>query len=140
MRILVALDFSECSSLACQWALARAVGLGVEELVFHHVLDEMQSPQEELGLLEKATRDVIRFVDTLREGAALEGVELRYSVTRGKPADELVAAALSHRADAVVMGTHGRTGLDRFLLGSVAESVVRRAPCTVIVVKPEPGA
>lgn len=57
-------------------------------------------------------------------------------VTTGHPAERIVALATALDADVIVMGTHGRTGLKRIVLGSVAEEVVRRAPCTVHVLRP----
>ncbi len=140
MRILVALDFSESSSLACRWAIAHARGLGATELVFNHVA-ERGEPSAELEELEQATRDLRRFVDAQAAGMApLDGIEVRYAVSRGTPGEEILRAITAHCADAVVMGTNNRKGLDRLLLGSVAESIVRGAPCTVIVVKPGMGA
>ena len=53
----------------------------------------------------------------------------------GNPADKIVAVAKEEQADLIVMGTHGRTGLVRLLFGSVAEAVVRRAPCPVLTFK-----
>ena len=53
-----------------------------------------------------------------------------------KPADEILAAAREWEADAIVIGTHGRSGMSRLVLGSTAESVVRQALCPVLVVKP----
>jgi len=139
VRILVALDFSECSGLAVRWALERVRGLSVDEIVFHHVIDPDEAPPEQLGALEKAVAEVRTFVEVLLEPQMVpEDVELRYAISRGKPADEILEAAHTHRAHTIVMGTQGRRGLDRLLLGSVAEAVVRRAPCTVVVVKPEP--
>lgn len=135
MRLLVALDYSPCSSAACKWALERVAGLEVEQLIFHHVLDPAEVPQKELGALERASREVRIFVAA--QGTVPEGVEVRYAVSVGKPAEQILAAVASHRVGAVVMGTNGRRGLDRLLLGSVAETVVREAPCTVIVVKPD---
>ncbi len=57
-------------------------------------------------------------------------------VATGHPAERIVALADSIDADIIVMGTHGRTGLKRWVLGSVAEEVVRRAPCGVFVIRP----
>lgn len=131
----MALDYSECSTLACRWALARLEGLGVERVIFLHVLDAAPGA---LGAIEKATRELRRFVEALAGGALPGSVDVRYAAVHGKPADEILKAALAHKVDAVVTGTNSRTGLDRLLLGSVAESVVRGARCTVIVVKPGP--
>jgi nucleotide-binding universal stress UspA family protein len=57
-------------------------------------------------------------------------------VATGHPAERIVALAAAVDADVVVMGTHGRTGLKRWMLGSIAEEVVRRAPCGVFVIRP----
>jgi len=61
-------------------------------------------------------------------------------VVAGHPADAIVRAAQERGADLIVMGTHGRTGLQHVLLGSVAEKVVRLAPCPVLTVRRQPGA
>lgn len=56
-------------------------------------------------------------------------------VVQGDPADQIVAAARASQCDLIVMGTHGRSGLSRLLMGSVAEHVMREAPCPVLTVK-----
>lgn len=66
---------------------------------------------------------------------AVEGRPVEYVVRVGSPAGELVAAAVEWGADLVVIGSHGRTGLQRVLLGSVARSVLLHAPCSVLVVR-----
>lgn len=63
------------------------------------------------------------------------GVRARWTVRTGVPYKEIVAAAESERPDFIVMGTQGRGGLDRALLGSVAEKVIRLAPCPVLTVR-----
>lgn len=137
VRILVAVDFSECSRHACRWAVERLSTLSAHELVFHHVGDPTRLPAEEVGALEEVIAQVRTFVkETVGQKALPEGVEIRYAVSRGRPAESLIAAATTQRTDAIVMGTNGRRGLDRILLGSVAEGVVRAAPCTVVVVRP----
>lgn len=139
VRILVAIDFDESSALPCRWVLAHAGGLGADAVIFHHVA-EPGDPANELDELEQATRELRKFVETFSNEMPLpDGIEVRYKVSPGKPADEILRAASAHRADAIVMGTNSRKGFDRLLLGSVAESVVRAAPCTVIVVKPGTG-
>jgi universal stress protein A len=138
LRVLVALDYSDCSKLACRWVLTRLSALKVEELIFHHSADPAFCT--DLSGIERAAGELREFVAELAEDDIPRGLEVRYAVTAGKPAEEILAAAEAHQTDTIVMGTHGRTGLDRLLLGSVAESVVRMAPCTVVVVKPGPEA
>lgn len=56
-------------------------------------------------------------------------------LVQGEPAEQILAAARDSRCDLIVMGTHGRSGLPRLLMGSVAEAVLREAPCPVLIVK-----
>ena len=127
MRVLVALDYSPCSRLACEWAVARH---RPSELLFHHVIRD-----RDVGDIERAVGELRVFVQELA-GGELEGA--RYTVAAGQPGEEIVRTAEVHGVEAIVMGTNGRQGLDRLLVGSVAEAVVRAAPCTVVVVKPGP--
>jgi universal stress protein A len=62
-------------------------------------------------------------------------VQVEHIVAEGSPPTDIVRLAQDYNADIIVMGTHGRTGLSRLVMGSVAEQVVRRAPCPVVTVK-----
>ncbi len=62
-------------------------------------------------------------------------IPVRHAVLEGDPASEIVRYAADQQADVIVIGTHGRTGVDRLVLGSVAERVMREAHCSVLVVK-----
>jgi nucleotide-binding universal stress UspA family protein len=62
-------------------------------------------------------------------------ISVQHVLLEGEPATEIVHYARDAGIDLIVMGTHGRTGLDRLLMGSVAEKVMREAPCSVLVVK-----
>jgi nucleotide-binding universal stress UspA family protein len=64
-----------------------------------------------------------------------EGIAVEFVIADGEPGEEIVRVAKEHRCDLIVMGTHGRTGLSRLLMGSVAERVMRRAPCPVLTLK-----
>lgn len=130
MQLVVAMDFSDCSRLACAWTAEHGVRLGATEVTFVHVCDE----EGGLPALERHATRLRAVVDEVWKGVT--GVVRRYAVVHGKADVEILRAAVEHEAFAVVMGTNGRVGLDRFLLGSVAEKVVRGAPCTVITVKP----
>jgi len=70
------------------------------------------------------------------------GVHVEYLLVEGSEVTEIIRTAQAKKADLIVMGTHGRTGLGRILLGSVAEYVLRQSPCPVLTVRtvgPEPG-
>lgn len=138
-RILVATDFAESAEQALDYAteLARTQAA---ELVLLHVYVE-PPPYPEVASAQVATiyEEQRRWVETALEerGRRARGAGLlaRSLVRTGSPAAVIARTAEEEGADMVVVGTHGRSGLDRLLLGSVAERVVRLAPCPVLVVK-----
>jgi nucleotide-binding universal stress UspA family protein len=140
-RIVCPTDFSAAAANAERHAVGLAKALGAE-LVLLHVASEAPLWRESVGSAEvrKIFESQRRWVaDTLAERAGAlgaDGVKARGLVKVGVPWEEIVAAAADEHADMIVMGTEGRTGLDRLLLGSVAERVVRRAPCPVLTVRP----
>jgi nucleotide-binding universal stress UspA family protein len=64
-----------------------------------------------------------------------ESISIDYLLADGVAAEEIVHAAVDHKCDLIVMGTHGRSGLGRLVMGSVAEEVMRKAPCPVLTLK-----
>jgi nucleotide-binding universal stress UspA family protein len=144
LTVLCPMDFSDCSRLAVDWVVRVIPRLAPAEVTFFHVIEapthDVDTTQPGLALLEQ---DAARIQEMARKeiagvlgGKPLDrNVEVRYAVVRGKPYVEILRSAGERRADLIVMGTHGRTGLQRFLMGSVAERVVRGAPCTVVTVK-----
>lgn len=142
-RILCPIDASECSRLALGEALslARRFGAELELLHVYHVPAYVQPsvlvwaavgprPLWELAE-EQAKTEVERFLSSL---TAEQRAQVKVSLEVGDAATTVVERARQNRADLVVMGTHGRTGARRVVLGSVAERVVRLAPCPVLVV------
>jgi universal stress protein A len=147
LRLLVALDFSDCSRLALETALKIADLSEQTELVLLTVLDPLSEAEAQTeGALSEMERSVGRLhamveeifkTLPLRRTSASHPPRMHYTATRGAPADEIIKQSTVHRVDAIVMGTHGRTGLNRIIAGSVAETVVRHAPCSVLSVKPK---
>jgi nucleotide-binding universal stress UspA family protein len=140
-RIVVATDFSECAQKA--WELAgRIAAAPGSELVLTHVLTEVPLYGEGLFNIETA-RKVREGARKWAEGALeawvgkarAEGLTARAALRTGVAHQEIVALARDERADLVVIGTTGRGGLNRALLGSVADRVVRIAPCPVLTVR-----
>lgn len=142
-RLLIATDGSGCSEKAARLGLelARALGAGV---TFLYAVEEAWRPAasalplaEALGLIE---RDTLAQAAALLEAAQAQvresGVDAEVRLAQGRARGCILEAAREH--DLVVMGTHGRTWLDRLVLGSVAEGVVRRSRAPVLVV-PCPG-
>lgn len=138
--ILAPVDFSEPSDRALAYAVELARQLDASLHVFH--VQEMPVlatpsvgapvPPELAAGAETDTRaELDRILAPYRD----RGVTLRETLAHaGPPADAIVAYAREHPVDLIVMGTHGRTGLGRVLLGSVAEHVVRHAPCAVLTI------
>jgi len=137
-RILVPHDFSETAQAALDYALDLAQKLGAGITVVHAYEYPVLAYPEGPAL----TADLMRQVQTAA-GAALDavvtksrrpGIAIDSALRQGPPWSEVIAAAKEGKADLVVIGTHGRKGLSRALLGSVAEKVVRTAPCPVLTV------
>jgi nucleotide-binding universal stress UspA family protein len=146
LRLLAALDFGDCSREALRAAVRIAQHAPATELTVLTVLESLgaQEAQSEsaLGEMERAVSALHDMMEStlsaLALGALPSGIRVHYTATRSRtPADEIIHQALSNHVDAIVMGTHGRTGIDRLITGSVAEKVVRHAPCSVLIVKPK---
>jgi nucleotide-binding universal stress UspA family protein len=138
--ILVPFDFSEYSEKAFRWALAMAERWSAQLRLLHVVSLPSYPPNVlgmhfnvanlEAGLRADAESRLQEFVS--RVGSSTVPIDTR--VIRGEPAADLRRMAEQENVDVIVMGSHGRTGLAHVLLGSVAERVVRSAPCSVLVV------
>ena len=139
-RILVPIDFSAGALKALDYAGTLATQCDAELLLLHvvapiYVADpDLASPDVTL-LLDEQRR--IAATHLARIGAKLgrQGQRCRTLVTYGAPAPVVVSTARTLRADVIVMGTHGRSGLAHLLIGSVAEKVVRTAHCPVLTVR-----
>lgn len=131
-NILAAVDLSSCSRAALEFAcgLAAPLGAKVEVLVVHQAVGASPDARESDLLAVRA--ELHRFVASVPGTGA---VSLRERVEAGDAQERIVALAAAGGFDAVVLGTHGRTGRTRMLAGSVAESVVRTATCPVITVR-----
>ncbi len=139
--ICCAVDFSEPSRYAMEQAaeLARRFG---SELTLVHVHEPPRAAATDLltapvGMADEAGAEIERAMEGWRGDAErLAGRAVRSSILVGPPAAEIARFARERGCDLVVLATHGRTGLKRLVLGSVAEQVVRLAPCPVLVARP----
>ena len=139
--ILHPTDFSDRSSHALHLAQALARDYQAELVVLHVVpqpivgYGEGVIPPDPEVLVQEGREELDRLLQTPA------AIVARRRVEHGDPAMTILRVAGEHHAGLIVMGTHGRTGLARLLMGSVAEQVVRRAPCPVLTVKtPFPAA
>ncbi|MDZ7702634.1 MAG: universal stress protein [Halobacteriales archaeon] len=135
-RILVPTDGSDGAEAAFEHALGLAVSTGAELHVVHAV-DPTLVPVEVSadGVFEALRAAGEGLVSELRERGEAEGVAVETAVLTGPAYQAITEYAEEHDVDLLVMGTHGRTGLNRWLLGSVTERVVRTAPVPVLTVR-----
>lgn len=136
-RILVPYDFSETSAAAVQYAIGLARNFDAR-IYFLHVGDRAQNAFETEfpigleGAVEDAVRERLLRIMTPQEQAELHP---EFAVRPGAPAAEIVRYAGTQDIDLIVMGTHGRGFVGHVVMGSVAEKVVRTAPCPVMTVR-----
>ena len=140
-KILCPIDFSPTSSRALQVAVRLAKESAAELAVVHawyippsaHLVETPFPPTVVQEIVDTAKRDL----DAAAQQAADAGVKISSRLLNGVPWAEIVGELERNAFDLCVMGTHGRTGLARVLLGSVAEKVIRHAPCPVLAVRPD---
>jgi nucleotide-binding universal stress UspA family protein len=139
-RILCPTDFSELSKAAlaqagalARWYEAEITLLYVAPAAFTAAeVVYVPSPWLSPETLEKWRGDLHAFAQSSRE----EGIRVRIDLCEGNPATEILDTARTGAFDLIVMGTHGRHGLESWVLGSVTESVLRTSPCPVLTVAP----
>ena len=141
-RVLVATDLSPASNAAVAYGFDLAARLGASVHLLHvieewaltatylHALD-IELP----GLRERVIDDAAGTLRTLAASMAGGRTATTTDVREGRPADVIVDVARNGKADLIVVGTHGRSGVAHAVLGSVAERVVRTAPCPVLTVR-----
>jgi nucleotide-binding universal stress UspA family protein len=142
-RILAPTDFSDNSTAAVRYAAELADKFQAELVLLHVVQDLALVLPDAVMPTPVATPNLDDMVAAAKTGIANLVRELdlarlipKAEVRVGSPATEFVVAAGDLNADLLCISTHGRTGLAHFLLGSVAEKIIRHAPCPVLTVRP----
>ncbi len=140
-RVLCPIDFSEFSTRAYRYALSVACHYGAK-LSVQHVVEPWRYPSADFSpspelfdqfydtLREKSEEQLQQLVKTYKH----DGVQTECVVHVGMASDCILEFARAEEADVIVMGTHGRRGFDRLMLGSVTERVIRKASCPVLTV------
>ncbi len=137
------IDFSDASRAAMEVAVDLARRMGARLTLLHaypvpgYTFPDgsvVASPRMLQEMAEQATRHLAEWQKQAQELGA-PTVDIHTAV--GEPATEIVAWAKEQKQDLLVLGTHGRTGIEHALMGSVAERVVRRARCPVLTVHPQ---
>jgi nucleotide-binding universal stress UspA family protein len=142
--ILAPVDGSRASRRAVREAAALAARLGARVVGLHVITLFGPLPQKGLpaaptaaAFARHASRVASKWLSAVKRAAVRAGVPYRCDVTRARsPAAGIVAAARAHRCRYIVMGSHGRRGLARVLLGSVTRAVLARSPIPVLVCRP----
>jgi nucleotide-binding universal stress UspA family protein len=140
-KIICAVDLSPISEKVAAYARSLAVSLNAVVIVVHVVPSGSIYADFGIPLASMETFCTSMVADgekTLAEFVEnrFSGVEVHGKVTCGDFAEEILRCAREEHADMIVMGTHGRRGVERLLLGSVVEQVLRRSPCPVVAVRP----
>jgi nucleotide-binding universal stress UspA family protein len=131
--ILVPTDFSTASDAAIPHAEALAKQKSASLVILHVEEPPLAYGGGELyyGLPEPNSERILKMLEQVKPSDPT--VAFTHRLTMGDPAGEIVRIASEEGAEMIVLGTHGRSGMSRMLMGSVAEAVVRRAPCPVLV-------
>jgi len=134
-KILFATDFSPASDAALKYATALARDSGATLLILH--VEELPTPYAGGEMIlpqpEYPNPEIRRMLDAVLPTD--KNVKYEHHLVLGTPAEDIVRVATEQKGDLIVIGTHGRTGLKRVLMGSVAEAVMRRATCPVLTLK-----
>jgi len=138
--LLVPVDFSDTSNLALDYAVDLAKALGAKVVVMHaYELPVYGFPDGALvATVEIATRimnGAQAGLAALQEKRKDKGVEITSVLRQGVPWDEVHSVAEEVKADMIIIGTHGRGGLARALLGSVAEKIIRTSTRPVLTIR-----
>ncbi len=143
-RVLVPIDFSPSSRAALDYATFMAGKLGASMEVLHVSGPPGYVGPDTLALLpvaagspswEQMRTEVSREVNQFLAKAGVKPKQVGVRVEVGEPSDTILNVAREAEVDLIVMGTHGRTGLSRLLIGSVAEAVLRRSTCPVLTIR-----
>ena len=139
-NLLCATDFSQQALRALEAALEVASEKAHLTLLHVYPPPGLLLPEGFVAATPQTYRELIEAIDRsleeLRTRAARTGLTITPIAVQGHAASEICRVAREGHHDLIVVGTHGRTGIARFMLGSVAEHVLRDAPCPVLVVRP----
>lgn len=137
-KILCTTDFSDASKNALRYANEFALSMGATVIILHVVEPRPIATDMSVAYipieadLEKAAEEDLA---QLVIDEKYKGITATRLVLVGSPAEMILQQAKSQDVDLIILGSHGRSGLTRLLMGSVAEAVLRKAPCPVLIVK-----
>lgn len=138
-RILIATDGSDIAENAADFGIKLAKNLN-SEVYCIYVVDTTAFSSIDSEMIWKNIKSILeedgkRALKSIEEKVKDLNLKFHAILRYGNPSEEIVKFAKENNIDLIVMGTSGRSGLDRFLIGSVAEKVIRTAPCPVMVIR-----
>ncbi len=141
-NIVVATDGSKYSAAAASHAIGLAKRNGADLTVVSVVPSELLTPMDldltmtqRENIAEQEMKEAEKSAKAVKEAAQKEGVSVKAFVLSGKPSEAIIQTAKERNAGLIVVGSHGRTGVERLLMGSVAERVIVLSECPVLIVK-----
>jgi nucleotide-binding universal stress UspA family protein len=136
MRLLLAVDDSKFSEAATQAVIAQYQPEGTEVKVLNVVDLAIPIPTSDAaGFRQESLKHGQELVQRTERLLSNAGYKTQTAVDEGDPKSKIIDQATQWNAELIVVGSHGRKGVDRFLMGSVAEGVVRHAHCSVEIVR-----
>ena len=134
-HILVPMDFSPDAEQALEHAVALAQQFQARITLLHAIHLPVTTEVVLTGYFSEMAASAEHGMETYQKRVADAGLSVETLVLVGDPFRQIIETATDKGADLIVMGTHGRTGMQHWMLGSVAERVVRLAPCPVLVTR-----
>jgi universal stress protein A len=137
--ILCPVDFSEASLKAVDYAREFAAATGAA-IYLLHIIEPVPIPPVDTSLNYVEVEEVLeeaakKDLNALMSSLQAEGVNVDGTMEIGKTADIVLDKAAELNANFIIMGSHGRKGLNRLIMGSVADAVIRKSDCPVLIVK-----
>jgi nucleotide-binding universal stress UspA family protein len=142
-KVLITLDGSALSEVALEPGLSIVQALGAEVILLRvvpHITPDGKLDEHERGLSRRRQAEPIEeaqeYLRALSNRSARSGVEIKTVVRTGSAADNILEYVEIFGIDLIVMATHGRTGLKRWVYGSITAKVLRSASCSMLVIRP----
>jgi len=142
-RILFPTDFSEGAANALSCAVDLAKRYNAKLHILHVIYDFTKATGSHIPHVsaDEMYSEMNKWAESEIDRCCIEETrdlqDVEKSVVEGVPYEEIIKCAEKDKSDMIVIGTYGRSGLERFIFGSTAERVVRRAPCAVLTVRPK---
>ena len=145
-RIVVPVDGSDLAEIVLPHVESIAGNPAVEEVVFLHVLETFPSSipggdlyireEDAKRLREQHRSEAEKYLESLKDKVGFLGGRGKFEIIGGKTEEAIIEYAMKSPADLIIMATHGRSGVTRWMLGSVAERVLRWSCVPVLIVRP----